>query len=852
MVESAAPPEAPGKLPWDKILAVLLVVAIIVAAWGWLFNPLAAPPEEEPPEPVNTAPTAVGSVDKTIADVGDVFAFDGSGSTDPDTGDSVASWEWNFGDGTIMRETAAANGDGKVNYVYSTSGDYVVVLTVTDTRGASASNDVSLITVKAFHPIVPAGEGAPPFAILGSDKTVIKEGTTVNFDADLSYAWVKNETDVLVPDRELKDVNGTRPADGITKFQWFFGDGTTGTGNTTSHTFARPGSYPVKLTVTTADGRRDLVIKTIRVQEAEAAFVGVIKNPDAYVVATIGEPTTLDPAWDYETAGGGILMQVTEQLIWYDRGNVKELIPWLATNVPSLGDGTIFNDNKSYKFFIRQGVEFHNGATLTAEDVEYSIERHLVRDPVGGPMYLMKEALFGAAQQHEFIPYQYIDAAVVRNDAEQSVTLNLNQSFAPFLQVMAFWVGAILPKDYAIANGDWDGTAADAEAIFGENYAEFWDDNLVGTGPYKFVRWERNVQIILERFDDYWGGNYPGETKRPANLKQYIVKTVPEFSTRKLLLLSGDVDAAYIPIQFEDQVTGQANLRIYRGLRNLVASPFFALNQNINTTVAGGWVGNLPTQYPDAMTGEWLSFFADKNLRLAFSYAFNVSSFIEQIYRGNAQQLASPIPEGLLGFNATSPAPRQFDLAQTEAYLKLAWNDTGNSVWERGFEFDVLYNIGNTARQAMGEIFKANIESLNALRPGKPLFTLNVVGVEWGAVYIPALFSHGLTAFALGWIADYADPHNFMHPFLHSDGFFAFYLGYANATIDQKIEASVAAADDATRIQRYQEAAQIAFDDAVYAFIIQGHGYRVERTWVRDWFHNPMYASTWVWILDKF
>ena len=838
-----APPEAPKKVPWDKILAGVVVILIVVAAVGWL-RPITAPADDEPPVVINVAPTAVGAVDTTVGEVGDAFLFTGAGSSDPDVGDSIAMWEWNFGDGSVVRELKAEGGDGNVRYVYSVPGEYVVGLTVTDTRNESANNDVSLITVRTIHPTVPSGNGTSPLAILGADKSVIQTAVTVNFDASSSWFWVYDA--------------GSSPATFSRVFtdliySWSFGDGTTGTEAITTHSFAAPGNYAVKLVVTTPDGRKDVVIKTIRVLEPASPFTGIIKNPDAYVTATIGEPQTLDPALDYETAGGGVILQVLEPLIWYNKGFVDEIIPWLATEVPTEANGGISPDGLSYKFLIRQNVPFHTGGFLSAEDVEYTIERNVLRDPAGGPMYLLKEALFGPAAATDFIPYAVIDAAITRNDVDQSVTINLVAPFSPFLQVMAFWVGAILPKDFAIANGDWDGTAASAEALFGEAHSEFWDDNLAGTGPYKLVRWDRRQQIILERFDDYWGGNFPGEAKRAANIQTYIIKVVEEFSTRKLLLLSGDVDQAFIPIEFEDQVVGQPDLRIFRGLRGLVASPFFALNQNINVSVAGPWVGNLATLYPETLTAEWLTFFGDKNVRLAFSYAFDVQSFIDDILKGNAQQLASPIPEGLVGFNPTSPTPRAFDMAQAEASLKLAYaGEVGGSVWDRGFEFDLLYNTGNTARQAMATILKTNIESLNAARTGLEPFKLNVRGVEWGSVYIPALFTNGLTGFALGWIADYADPHNFMFPFLHSDGFFSFYLGYSNAVIDAKIQLAIEATDDATRAQLYGEIAQIGFDDAVYAFIIQGFGFRVERTWVRGWYFHPMAAGAYVWALDKF
>jgi peptide/nickel transport system substrate-binding protein len=90
------------------------------------------------------------------------------------------------------------------------------------------------------------------------------------------------------------------------------------------------------------------------------------------VEATVAEPETLDPALDYETMGAHVLEQIYDPLIGFDREKTDEFIPMLATG------WTISPDGLTYTFDIRQGVRFHNGNSLTSDDVAYTFRRGLL------------------------------------------------------------------------------------------------------------------------------------------------------------------------------------------------------------------------------------------------------------------------------------------------------------------------------------------------------------------------------------------------------------------------------------------------------------------------------------------
>jgi peptide/nickel transport system substrate-binding protein len=110
---------------------------------------------------------------------------------------------------------------------------------------------------------------------------------------------------------------------------------------------------------------------------------------DLFVYATIGGIDTLDPAYAYDTASGEAITMIYETLLFFDGESTTEFIPMLAT------EWTVSEDGMTYRFKIREGVTFHNGNTLTPEDVEYSFERGMVQDYGAGPQWMIFEPLLG-------------------------------------------------------------------------------------------------------------------------------------------------------------------------------------------------------------------------------------------------------------------------------------------------------------------------------------------------------------------------------------------------------------------------------------------------------------------------
>ncbi len=132
-------------------------------------------------------------------------------------------------------------------------------------------------------------------------------------------------------------------------------------------------------------------------EEAAPAGPAVAPDPDTYTFVTFGDIDTMDPNLAYDTASAALILNVMEGLLFFNRENMTEYVPVLATEIPTVENGGISEDGMTYTFNIREGVKFHNGNDLTPSDFEYTFERGLMQSDVNGPQWLLIEPLMGYA-----------------------------------------------------------------------------------------------------------------------------------------------------------------------------------------------------------------------------------------------------------------------------------------------------------------------------------------------------------------------------------------------------------------------------------------------------------------------
>lgn len=552
---------------------------------------------------------------------------------------------------------------------------------------------------------------------------------------------------------------------------------------------------------------------------------------DILVYAHTGELTTLDPVYSYDAVTHGILINIYETLIGFNKDSLTDYIPLISEKVPTVENGLIKNNGKTYIFPIRSNIKFHNGYLLTPEDVRYSLLRFMIMDISGGPSSLLLEPVFGTSSVRDengnikITEQEFENAVKVK---ENNVIVNLKRPFAPFISIVARW-SYIMSQKWAVENGEWDGkyeTIKDYTNRAKEKDGIFYKAN--GTGPFKVLKWDINKkQIILQRFENYW--------REKPEIKTVMAKTVSEFSTRRLMIERGDADIIDVPRVYQDQMEGIKGVKLYTKLKRLMTDPVFFFTFKIN-----------PDGNPDIGSGKLdgngipPDFFKDINVRKAFAHSFDYERFLNESLKDKAERAYGPIPPGMEGYSKNIKH-YEFNLKKAKEYFKKAYN---GKLWEKGFKLTLNYNTGSDMRQIACEILKKNIESLN------PKFKIDIKALDW-AIYLEKTQNKKMPVFTRGWVGDYPDAHNFIFPFYHSNGRYPQAQGYSNKKLDKLIEQAVKLTNRNQRKKLYEEIVNYAQDEVIQIYTVHPYGVIAMRDNIKGFYNNPIHMGIYFYSLSK-
>src|SRR5215212_2892320 len=227
-------------------------------------------------------------------------------------------------------------------------------------------------------------------------------------------------------------------------------------------------------------------------------------EPGTLIIAMNGSPSDLDPHSVYDYRSAMPLRGPYEGLIALEGGATDKYVPVLAESWEA-------NDDKSvWTFTIRSGVTFHDGTPVDAEAVRASFERFLTM------------GLGPAGAMRRFID----DPAQITASDERTVVFDCGGP-QPLLEAyLTSQYGPLILNVPGVKQNEADGD-------LGHAWAQLNEEGL-GTGPYRIVEFEPEQQLVLERYDDYWGG-WEGN-----HFDRVIFRVVPENETRRQLIEQGE------------------------------------------------------------------------------------------------------------------------------------------------------------------------------------------------------------------------------------------------------------------------------------------------------------------------
>jgi peptide/nickel transport system substrate-binding protein len=601
------------------------------------------------------------------------------------------------------------------------------------------------------------------------------------------------------------------------------------------------------------------------------------KDPTTFTWYTFGDVDTFDPAIQYDTASSGASQNIFEGLVTFDGADPNAFKPVLAEAIPD----PVFNDDGSisYTWTLKKGVKFHAGGDLEPSDVAYSFWRSMLLGDHNTPAFLMLEAFLGAGvavapnlidpsgaldDDPELLKAadadaivaacERIKASVVADNAAGTVTTNLAGPWGPFFATLAGGGWAwVVDEQWQVENGDWDGDCATWPNFYGiPSESGLFQAKANGTGPYMLDSWLPEEELVLVANEGYWGG--------APTIKRYVIKLVNEFGTRFAALQAGDADKISVGAQSDyvqmdtlvgdecDINTGECTtvnqngmLRKYAGFQNLSRTDiYFNFNAGESAFIGSGQVDGEGVP-PD--------FFSDVHIRRAFNYCFDWDTYIQDVQLGLGQKGKAITLPGQPGYEGTPEYT--FDLAKCEEEFRAStWAaEDGTSLWDTGFYLQILYNAGNTARQAIAEILASGVAQAN------PAFFISSVALPW-PTYLRNLRGRTLPLATSGWQEDIHDPHNWYVPYLQ--GTYATRFNLPAELMDKYtplIEAGVAEVDPAKRAEIYGELNKMIYEDAPLIILSVPTSNIYEPLYLHGWWEgqnrNPLISPFWVADLSK-
>jgi oligopeptide transport system substrate-binding protein len=450
------------------------------------------------------------------------------------------------------------------------------------------------------------------------------------------------------------------------------------------------------------------------------------------------DPASLDPAQLTDYYAITVANQIFDSLVEFDAH--LNVVPGLAQSWSSSRDGVVWTFN------LRKAVQFHNGREMTADDVVYSLSRIL--DPsVRSPLSWLLDKVKGASAFQEGSARELEG---IRAVDRYTVQITLSDPFTPFISILGLPHTSVVPKE-AVERLDAD-----------------FATSPVGTGPFRFVRWERAREITLEANKHYFLG-------RPALDRVHF------------LIFPGNAVGSMITA-FEQGELEESPIPPERRKEMLNSNTYKVIQKPVLSILLFGFNLERPP-------------FNRREVRQAFNYAVDKIRMNHETQANRYVVARGILPPGMPGYNPEVQG-YSYDPDKAKELLAQAGHPGGTEL--------TPITISSTLLKST-EI-RQECEAVRQY--------LKNIGVEaelgefedWPA-FQRALEQGGTQLFRYAWYADYPDPDAFFYPLFHSQSANN-YFRYRNPTVDGLIDEGRRETDDLRRVKLYREAEQLILNDA--------------------------------------
>jgi peptide/nickel transport system substrate-binding protein len=470
-----------------------------------------------------------------------------------------------------------------------------------------------------------------------------------------------------------------------------------------------------------------------------APIAGAQTPKDVLVVGQVAEPKSLDPQTVTAVNDFRILINLYDGLVRYKEGTLQ-VEPALATS------WKISDDGKVYTFTLRKGVKFHDGTAFNAQAVKFNFDR----------------MLDDKHPQHNTGPFPlaFFFKSIVETRVidDYTVQFKLDKPYAPLLSNLAYPTGLMVSP-----------TAV-------KKYGKDFGRHPVGTGPFKFARWESNRLVMAEKNPNYWEG--------APKLNAVVFRPITDANTRVTEMLSGGLDLMVeVPPDNVAMFKKDKGYRMYEQ-----AGPhlwFLILNMKEGP-------------------------FKDKRVRQAVNYAINKKALVDNVLQGTATVATGPTPSAFAWAYNDKLKPYPYDPKKARQLIKQAGAD--------GAQLTFYVTEGGSGMLnpiAMGTAIQADLAKVG--------LKVKIETYEWNTFL--GKVNPGLQGKAdmaeMAWMTN--DPDTLPYLALRTaawpdkGGFNSGY--YSNKKVDKLLAQARASTDQAKRATLYKQMQKIVYDDAPWAFI---------------------------------